>query len=67
MQQQINADLEVLITQLSTLKGEFEKAISSGKAFMEVKMIHLQIKELSQQIENLQRKNLGSHLRVVNE
>ena len=67
MQQQINADLDILVKQLSTLKDDFEKAISSGKAFIEVKMIHLQIKELSCQIEKLQQKNMGSHLRVVNE
>lgn len=53
MQNQMQADLALLQQHLSTLKEDMNHAISTGKNFMEVKMIHLQIKELSRLIENM--------------
>ena len=53
MLNQMQADLAALQLQLSTLKEDMDHAISDGKNFIEVKMIHLQIKELSRLIENM--------------
>jgi hypothetical protein len=54
---QFHDDLNFLTHQLSTLKMEMDKAISTGKSFAEVKAIHLQIKTLSGLIGTLQEKN----------
>lgn len=53
MHEQIHADLEILSHQLTTLKQDMDKAISSGRSFIEVKIIHMQIKELSRTIDLL--------------
>ena len=53
MLNQMQADLAALQLQLSTLKEDMDHAISDGKNFIEVKMIHLQIKELSRLIEKM--------------
>lgn len=52
-QDQINHDLDILTRQLITLKDEMDTAIRSGHQFFEVKLIHLQMKELSKLISNL--------------
>lgn len=52
-QDQINHDLDILTRQLIKLKDEMDTAICSGRQFIEVKLIHLQIKELSKLISNL--------------
>jgi len=60
MPQQINADLDRLIKHLSTLRNEFDTAITSGKSFLDAKILHLRIKELNSLVEALQAKNAGA-------
>jgi hypothetical protein len=55
MQQEIISDLHILISQLDKLKQEFNISIANGKSFVEVKAVHLQIKELTKLID--ERKN----------
>lgn len=49
--EQLHKDLETLFHQLLTLKIDMDNAIKDGHSFTEVKMIHLQIKELSRLID----------------
>ena len=53
MHTQMVSDLETLITQLDKLKDDFNSGIINGKSFVEVKVLHLQIKELTQMINQL--------------
>ena len=53
MQNELEGDLAMLQQQLSTLKEDMNRAISNGKNFIEVKMIHLQIKELTRLIDQM--------------
>ena len=53
----MQADLAILNSQLQNLKEEMDKAISNGKTFIEVKNIHLQVKELSRLIDVLKSAN----------
>ncbi|MBL7696591.1 MAG: hypothetical protein JNK79_00465 [Chitinophagaceae bacterium] len=64
-QQQIQADLAILNSQMQNLKEEMDKAISNGKSFIEVKMIHLQVKELSRLIDMLRVSNENADTRGV--
>ena len=56
MQQEILTDLDNLMLQMKKLKADFLKGISDGKSFIQVKVIHLQIKELSRLIQQLTEK-----------
>lgn len=62
--EQFKVDLNKLSTQLVTLQHEMDQAISDGKSFIEVKIIHLQMKELSRLIEDLKsrRKVSGNNM-----
>lgn len=61
-QHEIHTDVDLLANQLSSLKEEMDKAIRSGKCFIEVKLIHLQIKELSRHVEHLKGKNASAFI-----
>ena len=64
-QHQFQADLDTLNNQLLSLKDEMDKAIKDGKNFVEVKSIHLQVKELSRLIEQLKSANDRSYTRQI--